>query len=127
MSLMESARKVLDGYVIEAPKRLEIRESDFAESVLLPAGPLLGQAADIATTVYALRNGMVEGNPVVKGLVNNLPLFAAVKIAVGVGTGLVIQRMENKGHKKIVSILASLAGFAPAISNVITVARSKRG
>lgn len=119
MSIMESARRVIDRSIVEAPAKLNVRESDFVEDVVLPAGPFIGQAADFATTVYALRNGLVEANPIMKNLVRSLPIFAAVKLAAGVGLGVLVHKTENKTTKKILSGLATLTGLGPAVSNMI--------
>lgn len=119
MSILESARRVVDRTIIDAPRKLQVRDADFVESVVLPAGPFIGQAADFATTIYALRNGLVEANPMMKGLVKSLPAFAAVKLAAGVGLGVLVHKTENKKAKKILSGLATLTGLGPAVSNMI--------
>lgn len=123
MSILESARKVVDRTIIEAPRKLEVRESDFVESVVLPAGPFLGQVADFATTVHALRSGLVEANPMMRGLVKSLPAFAAVKLAAGVGLGVLVHKTENARTKKILSGLATLTGLGPAVNNMIQMRR----
>lgn len=117
MTILESARKVVDGYVIDAPRKLDIDDNDFVEHVLT-YGPVLGQAADIATTMYALRSGLVEANPFAKGLVKNMPLFSVLKIAVGVGSSVIASKMENKRTKKAFLVATTLLGLGPAISNI---------
>ena len=119
MSIMESARRVIDRSIVEAPERLNVRESDFVEDVILPVAPGVAQLFDFGTTVYALKNGLVEANPLMRGLVKNIPLFAAVKLAAGVGLGVLVHKTENKTTKKILSGLATLTGLGPAVSNMI--------
>ena len=118
MSILASARKVVDSYVIDAPRKLEIRDADFVEDFVLPAGPIVGQAADFATTVYALRRGAEEANPIMKGVVRSLPVFAAVKLALGVGAAVMVKRTESKTAKRVFSGIATMAGLGPALSNI---------
>jgi len=40
------------------------------------------QTADFLTTLYALDRGLTEGNPIMRPIVDNIPLFLLVKIAV---------------------------------------------
>jgi len=123
LPILASVRTVLDGYNIEAPKKLKVKDSDFVDRVLLPAAPVFGQLADVASTAVAMNHGFVEGNPAVKALSKNLPLFAAVKVAVGVATAVAVHKIENKGHKRIASALGTLAGLLPAASNTIKLIR----
>lgn len=124
-TLLETARAVVDRKIVEAPRKLEISDKTFVEKILLPSGPVVGQALDIATTAYALDHGFREGNPVVKSLAGNMAAFAAVKLAVGVGLAVAINKVENKGLKRTASVLGTLAGFVPAVSNMIQISRKK--
>jgi hypothetical protein len=124
-TLMESARSFIDRSVLSAPAKLEIKEQDFTDKVILPSLPLAGQVADLVTTKIGLDRGFEEGNPFAKGLVQNMPLFAVTKLALGVGLGVVVSKMHNKGHKRAASILGALTGFLPAASNVVLLAKKK--
>lgn len=120
MTILESARRSIDNLVISAPTALGADPDDFIDEVLLPLAPAFGQMADFATTAYGIRRrGLVEANPLMKRITRSLPAFAAVKLAAGVGLGLLVHKTENKKAKKILSGLATLTGLGPAVSNMI--------
>jgi len=83
--------------------------------------PGIGQAADFATTVVGMKKGAVEGNPIVAPIADKIPVFAAVKLGIGVLQALAVKSLADNGHKKaakIVSMVGFGLGAGPAIHNI---------
>ena len=92
------------------------------------AAPLAGQIADTVTTAIALKNGAVEGNPLMKDLAHNkLPLFAALKLGIGLASGFLVKTLAQSGHKKAAKVLSMVTfgtGALPAANNLMVIKRS---
>jgi uncharacterized membrane protein len=129
MSIRESMNNAIERSTVEASKVFELDEISTAEKIVLPLLPAVGHAADIATTIAGLRTGkFVEGNPVMKPIVGNLPLFIAVKLGVSAIAAVAIKKYQDGGHKnraRVVSALATAVGAAPAVSNLVNIRRAR--
>lgn len=127
-SIREAMNSAIDRRAL-APAALafELDHVGAVESFVVPFAPVAGQLADAITTQMALRKeGLTEGNPLAAKLVGNAPLWYAVKIGVGAFSALTIKRLQQAGHKKgarIASVVATLAGAGPAISNLRTMGK----
>lgn len=88
--------------------------------------PLAGQLSDYTTTRYWTTRGLAEGNPIVAPVVGRPSVFLALKLGAGLGMGLAVKALQDKGHRKaarVVSIVGTVLGAGPAIHNIIQGAR----
>ncbi len=95
---------------------------DFVDRVVVPFAPVAAQAADFATTVAGMRAGLVEGNPFMRPLVKSLPVFALVKLGIGLGSAKAIHDLQEAGRPnaaRVMSVVATLAGAGPAVNNYL--------
>lgn len=91
--------------------------------VLLVALPIIGQLADIFTTLIALTYcGVKEQNPFAVRLLNVSPIvFTIVKIFLAGITGGIAISLYTRGFEEIayvVCALVTIAGIGPAILNI---------
>jgi len=120
--IRDSIDSVIAKRADSAAQVFQLDHHDAIDKIVVPYAPIVGQAADIATTAIALQKGFIEVNPVMKPLVKSLPLFAALKLGVGVASCLIIKRLQNDGRDnaaRVVSVLTTMAGAGPAINNLI--------
>ena len=109
-----------------AIKAFEFNDLDVMDAFVFPYAPLVGQMADALTTQMAIRGGAEEANPLARRIVNNIPAWYAVKIGIGAFAALGIKRLQNDGHTntaRAVSVLATIAGAGPALSNLRTMGK----
>jgi len=69
-----------------------------------------GNSADLTSTLYALKRGQKEGNPVMRQLGNHPVAFAAAKTAVTVGTMAALAHLHKKRPKLATFVAAGAAG-----------------
>lgn len=88
---------------------------------LLTLGPLAAQMADAVTTQNALHSGTAhEGNPAMEPLADNPAEFYAVKAGIGLGTGLLANKLAKDGHRglgKALDVIGIVLPSAVAIAN----------
>lgn len=87
------------------------------------APPIVGQAADAATTLYVLSRtpGTYEANPAMAPLVRKPGAFVAVKLAMGAGLAFASHLLARDGHTraaKVLSVGAGALGVAAAVHNL---------
>src|SRR6187401_1439355 len=68
------------------------------------------QALDTASTLRALDRGLVEGNPVMRGLTNNPGAFIAMKSATTVSIVLLARKMTGRHHLANILLMSALDG-----------------
>lgn len=123
MSLLESVKKHAEKAPLEAvvvgEREAPVEEAGISTAWLVLPG--VGQALDFGTTVVGMRKGASEGNPLIAPIADKLPVFAAVKLGLGILQGLAVKSLADGGHKKaarIVSAISFAGGAIPAIHNV---------
>lgn len=123
MSLLESANRQIEKSfnksVSEIASTHKINKELAAVAIV---APLAGQVGDILSTYKALSiAGTKEGNPLMKHIVNNKPVFVGIKLAAGAYVSKQVHKAYSEGRTnkaKVISVVGSLAGFLPAISNI---------
>jgi Domain of unknown function (DUF5658) len=89
---------------------------------------VLLQALDVQSTLQGLKNGALEGNPLMAGVVNNRAAFIATKAAIT--AGLVYGTHGLAKRNKFLAIAASVginAGYAYVVSRNFKVVRQQQG
>lgn len=88
---------------------------------LLTLGPLAAQMADAVTTQNALKDGTGrEGNPALEPMVGNKAAFYGIKAGIGLGTGLLADKLARDGHRglgKALDIVGIVLPSAVALHN----------
>lgn len=123
MSLLESAKKHAEKAppeaVVVGEREAPVEEAGISTAWLVLPG--VGQALDFGTTVVGLRKGAREANPLVAPLTEKLPLFAALKLGIGIVQGLAVKALHDGGHEraaKVVSAVSFAGGAIPAVHNI---------
>jgi len=122
-SIREAMNDAIDRRALQpAAQVFELDHVGMLEKIVLPLGPIAGQLADAFSTREALASGgFVEGNPAVRHVVNKMPLFFALKIGVGALMAVSVKKLQDDGHEngaRIASLIGTLAGAGPALSNL---------
>lgn len=122
-SIREAMNAAIDRRALQpAARAFELDHIGMLEKIVIPLGPVVGQIADALSTREALATGgFVEGNPAVRHVVNNMPLFFALKVGVGALMAVSVKRLQDGGHKnaaRVASVIGTLAGAGPALSNL---------
>jgi hypothetical protein len=82
------------------------------------------QAADVLTTFAALGRGAREGNPLVRNVVHNRPLFIGVKAVTSVATVFAVERLRKRSPVGAsVTLIAINATLAAVAVNNLAIAR----
>lgn len=126
MAIRDSIDRVVAARSDSAMQMFEVEHHDFINNIVVPYSPLAGQTADLITTAIALDRGLTEANPFMKPIVKSLPLFAVLKLGLGLSMAMTIKKLQDDGRPKaakIVSIVSTLAGAGPAVSNLIQMRR----
>jgi len=128
MTILESMRKVVDNTSHNALDKFAKEMNTDSNTTLDIAMPIAGQAADYVTTIMALNRGYEEGNPFIKSVVRNQPVFFGMKAGISALMAYNVHRLHKNGnHKaaKVASVLGMLVGAGPAINNVIVMSKGK--
>ncbi len=120
--IRDSIDRVVAKRADKAVDIFEIDKSAAIDKIIVPYAPIVGQAADIVTTAIAIQRGYVESNPLMKPLIQSMPVFAVLKLGVGLGCAVIIKKLQDNGQHnaaRVVSVVSTLAGAGPAINNLI--------
>jgi hypothetical protein len=100
----------------------KLADPSFLKTMYVSHGVL--QAADVLTTFAALGRGGTEGNPFLKNLVHNRPLFIGVKAATSVATVFAVERLRKRSPVGAsVTLIAINATLAAVAVNNLAIAR----
>jgi hypothetical protein len=111
-----------------APIVLERKLTDPAFLKKLYIGYAALQASDVITTTAALKRGAREGNPLVRGIADSPAALIGVKVAAGVATIVMIEKLrETRPVLATVTLIAMNATLAAVtVNNVAVAARAAR-
>lgn len=77
--------------------------------------------ADAVSTQNALKHdGMREGNPAMEPMVDKPAAFYGIKAGIGIGTGLLAEKLAKDGHRglgKALDVLGMVLPAAVAVHN----------
>ncbi len=86
------------------------------------SAPVVGQIADLGTTVAVLSRGGRELNPIMREMIDRggMGALTALKIGLGVGAAVAVHSLDKMGHRKLakaVSIVSTTLGLGAAVNN----------